>query len=93
MAFLVLLAGRPMANGSPLTITIGHSQIYLIDSEGRNMHAVTSGNYENVVPELVARRDGDLFRLQPHRKLAGVEAGTGDRTGNAGDPPRRLCSI
>lgn len=27
-----------------------HSQIYLIDSEGRNMHAVTSGNYENMVP-------------------------------------------
>ena len=27
-----------------------HSQIYLIDSEGRNMHAVTTGNYENAVP-------------------------------------------
>lgn len=27
-----------------------HGQIYLIDSEGRNMHANTSGNFENVVP-------------------------------------------
>jgi Tol biopolymer transport system component len=27
-----------------------HGQIYLIDSEGRNMHMVTAGNYENVVP-------------------------------------------
>jgi Tol biopolymer transport system component len=27
-----------------------HRQIYLIDSEGRNLHMVTSGNYENVVP-------------------------------------------
>jgi hypothetical protein len=27
-----------------------HGQIYLIDSEGRNTHIVTSGNYENIVP-------------------------------------------
>jgi Tol biopolymer transport system component len=33
-----------------------HSQIYLIDSEGRNTHAITSGNYENLVPSW--SRDG-----------------------------------
>jgi Tol biopolymer transport system component/DNA-binding winged helix-turn-helix (wHTH) protein len=27
-----------------------HSQIYLMDSEGHNLHALTSGNYENSVP-------------------------------------------
>jgi Tol biopolymer transport system component len=27
-----------------------HTQIYLVDSEGRNLHRITSGNYENVVP-------------------------------------------
>lgn len=29
---------------------VTHGQIFLIDSDGRNMHVVTSGNYENVVP-------------------------------------------
>jgi Tol biopolymer transport system component/DNA-binding winged helix-turn-helix (wHTH) protein len=27
-----------------------HAQIYRVDSEGRNLHRITSGNYENVVP-------------------------------------------
>jgi tricorn protease-like protein len=30
--------------------TVTHGHIYLIDSEGRNLHVVTSGNYENIVP-------------------------------------------
>jgi Tol biopolymer transport system component len=29
---------------------VTHGQTYLIDSEGRNLHVVTSGNYENKVP-------------------------------------------
>jgi hypothetical protein len=29
---------------------VTHGQIYLIDSDGRNMHVVTSGNYESLVP-------------------------------------------
>jgi Tol biopolymer transport system component len=33
-----------------------HSQIYLIDAEGRNFHALTSGDYENEVPRW--SRDG-----------------------------------
>jgi Tol biopolymer transport system component len=27
---------------------VTHGQIYLIDSDGRNMHVVTSGNYETL---------------------------------------------
>jgi Tol biopolymer transport system component len=34
----------------------GNAQIYLVDSEGRNLHALTSGNYANVVPSW--SRDG-----------------------------------
>ena len=33
-----------------------HDQIYLVDSEGRNLHALTSGNYDHVVPSW--SRDG-----------------------------------
>ena len=33
-----------------------HSQIYVIDAEGRNMHAITSGDYDNSVPSW--SRDG-----------------------------------
>jgi len=42
-----------------------HSQIYLIDSEGRNMHAVTSGNYENLVPGW--SRDGTAVYFASNR--------------------------
>ena len=42
-----------------------HSQIYLIDSEGRNMHVVTSGNYENVVPGW--SRDGTALYFASNR--------------------------
>jgi Tol biopolymer transport system component len=42
-----------------------HSQIYLIDSEGRNMHAITSGNYENVVPGW--SRDGTAVYFASNR--------------------------
>jgi Tol biopolymer transport system component len=42
-----------------------HSQIYLIDSEGRNMHAVTSGNYENMVPSW--SRDGTAVYFASNR--------------------------
>jgi Tol biopolymer transport system component/DNA-binding winged helix-turn-helix (wHTH) protein len=45
----------------PLT----HGQIYLIDSEGRNVHAVTSGNYENVVPGW--SRDGTAVYFASNR--------------------------
>jgi Tol biopolymer transport system component/DNA-binding winged helix-turn-helix (wHTH) protein len=30
--------------------TVIHGQIYVVDSEGRNLHVITSGDYENVVP-------------------------------------------
>jgi Tol biopolymer transport system component/DNA-binding winged helix-turn-helix (wHTH) protein len=42
-----------------------HSQIYLVDSEGRNKHAVTSGNYENVVPSW--SRDGTAVYFASNR--------------------------
>jgi Tol biopolymer transport system component len=42
-----------------------HSQIYLIDSEGRNMHVVTSGNYENEVPGW--SRDGTAVYFASNR--------------------------
>jgi WD40-like Beta Propeller Repeat len=42
-----------------------HSQIYLIDAEGRNMHAVTSGNYENMVPDW--SRDGTAVYFASNR--------------------------
>jgi hypothetical protein len=42
-----------------------HSQIYLIDSEGRNLRVVTSGNYENVVPGW--SRDGTAVYFASNR--------------------------
>ena len=45
--------------------TVEHSQIYLIDSEGRNLHVVTSGNYENVVPSW--SRDGTALYFASNR--------------------------
>jgi Tol biopolymer transport system component/DNA-binding winged helix-turn-helix (wHTH) protein len=42
-----------------------HAQIYLVDSEGRNLHRITSGNYENVVPSW--SRDGTSLYLSSNR--------------------------
>lgn len=42
-----------------------HSQIYLIDSEGRNFHALTSGDYENEVPRW--SRDGRSMYFSSNR--------------------------
>jgi Tol biopolymer transport system component/DNA-binding winged helix-turn-helix (wHTH) protein len=42
-----------------------HTQIYLVDSEGRNLHRITSGNYENVVPSW--SRDGSSIYLASNR--------------------------
>jgi Tol biopolymer transport system component/DNA-binding winged helix-turn-helix (wHTH) protein len=42
-----------------------HSQIYMIDSEGRNLHAVTSGDYENSVPSY--SRDGMAIYFASNR--------------------------
>jgi Tol biopolymer transport system component/DNA-binding winged helix-turn-helix (wHTH) protein len=42
-----------------------YSQIYLIDSEGRNLHTVTSGNYQNVVPSW--SRDGAAIYFASNR--------------------------
>jgi Tol biopolymer transport system component/DNA-binding winged helix-turn-helix (wHTH) protein len=42
-----------------------HSQIYVIDSEGRNLHAVTSGDYENSVPSW--SRDGAAIYFASNR--------------------------
>jgi Tol biopolymer transport system component len=44
---------------------VTHGQIYLIDSEGRNLHVVTSGNYENVVPGW--SRDGTAVYFASNR--------------------------
>jgi Tol biopolymer transport system component/DNA-binding winged helix-turn-helix (wHTH) protein len=38
-----------------------HGQIYLVDSEGRNLHALTSGNYDNVVPSWSRNGKGVYF--------------------------------
>ena len=42
-----------------------HGQIYLIDSEGRNLRALTSGNYENLVPSW--SRDGKVVYFASNR--------------------------
>jgi Tol biopolymer transport system component len=42
-----------------------HTQIYLVDSEGRNLHRITSGNYENVVPSW--SRDGATIYFASNR--------------------------
>jgi Tol biopolymer transport system component len=42
-----------------------HSQIYLVDSEGRNFHALTSGDYENEVPHW--SRDGRSIYFSSNR--------------------------
>ena len=42
-----------------------HGQIYLVDSEGRNLHALTSGNYENLVPSW--SRDGRAVYFASNR--------------------------
>lgn len=42
-----------------------HTQIYLVNSEGRNLHRITSGNYENVVPSW--SRDGSSIYLASNR--------------------------
>jgi Tol biopolymer transport system component/DNA-binding winged helix-turn-helix (wHTH) protein len=42
-----------------------HSQIYMIDSEGRNQHTVASGDYENVVPNF--SRDGKSIYFASNR--------------------------
>jgi hypothetical protein len=44
---------------------VTHGQIYLVDSEGRNLHVVTSGNYENVVPGW--SRDGTAVYFASNR--------------------------
>jgi Tol biopolymer transport system component/DNA-binding winged helix-turn-helix (wHTH) protein len=42
-----------------------HTQIYVVDSEGRNLHRITSGNYENVVP--IWSRDGTSIYFASNR--------------------------
>ena len=42
-----------------------HTQIYLVDSEGRNLHRITSGNYENIVPSW--SRDGAFVYFASNR--------------------------
>jgi Tol biopolymer transport system component len=59
-----------------------HSQIHLMDSEGRNMHAVTSGNYEDVVPGWSRGGTAVYFASNRIGSWAGIEAGACDGTGN-----------
>jgi Tol biopolymer transport system component/DNA-binding winged helix-turn-helix (wHTH) protein len=42
-----------------------HTEIYLVDSEGRNLRRITSGNYENVVPSW--SRDGAFIYFASNR--------------------------
>jgi Tol biopolymer transport system component/DNA-binding winged helix-turn-helix (wHTH) protein len=42
-----------------------HAQIYVIDAEGRNMHAITEGDYENNVPDW--SRDGKSIYFSSKR--------------------------
>lgn len=58
-----------------------HAQIYLVDSEGRNLHAITSGNYENQVPSwsrdckdvyFASNRTGD-WQVWSHELSTGKE--------------------
>jgi Tol biopolymer transport system component len=42
-----------------------HTQIYLVDPEGRNLHRITSGNYENVAPSW--SRDGASIYFASNR--------------------------
>jgi WD40-like Beta Propeller Repeat len=43
----------------------GHSRIYAIDEEGRNLHAITGGDYDNVVPNW--SRDGAFIYFSSNR--------------------------
>ena len=45
--------------------TTAHTQIYLVDSEGRNLHALTSGSYEVCVPSW--SRDGKAVYFASNR--------------------------
>src|SRR5262249_11051690 len=58
-----------------------HAQIYLVDSEGRNLHVLTSGNYENQVPSwshdgktvyFASDRTGD-WQVWKHELSTGTE--------------------
>jgi Tol biopolymer transport system component len=42
-----------------------HTQIYLVDSEGRKLHRITTGNYENIVPSW--SRDGASIYFASNR--------------------------
>jgi Tol biopolymer transport system component len=42
-----------------------HSQIYVVDAEGRNLRGITSGNYENSVPSW--SRDGSAIYFASNR--------------------------
>jgi Tol biopolymer transport system component len=70
---------------------VTHGQIYLIDSDGRNMHVVTSGNYENIVPGW--SRDGTALYFASNRSGSWQvwRRELANRTRSPGDPPRRLC--
>jgi Tol biopolymer transport system component len=67
-----------------------HSQIYLIDSEGRNLHAVTSGNHVNVVPSWSC--DGTALYFASNR-TGSWQVRALNRAGSSGDPARRLRSF
>lgn len=69
-----------------------HAQIYLVDSGGRNLHRITSGNYENVVPGWSRGWDLHLLRLESYWPVGGLEACADHRSGDPGDPPRRFRS-
>jgi dipeptidyl aminopeptidase/acylaminoacyl peptidase len=43
----------------------GHSKIYAIDEEGRNLHAIIGGDYDNVVPSW--SRDGAFIYFSSNR--------------------------
>jgi Tol biopolymer transport system component/DNA-binding winged helix-turn-helix (wHTH) protein len=64
------LAGTPRWSADDKQIVFDysdptHTQIYMIDSEGRNLHRITSGNYENVVPSW--SRDGASIYFASNR--------------------------
>ena len=60
-----LHGGRLTGNGSFLIFSQGAGQIYLVDSKGRNLHALTSGNYEDCVPSW--SRDGKAVYFASNR--------------------------
>ena len=59
-----------------------HDHIFVVDAEGRNLHAITHGDSDNFVPSW--SRDGKAIYFASNRTEAGRSGSTLLRTGQRG---------